>query len=404
MTSTSLLDSKFLDALQVNRLKADLPPGPPGPKGDKGDTGDQGPKGDKGDQGPKGDKGDQGIDGNFGGLSYNVTFDTNTTSSNPGTGKIRLNETNQNTSTELYLNNNDKYSNNLDTFLQTFQAVANDVQKGFITISKLYNPEDFLIFSIIDLVNNTNWWTLNILIQSFSDISPFNINDNIIISFSIAGGGGFTNYVNVRNNTSSTLDKGTLVHITGSQNENRIHIDKADATKSSKMPCIGILNSKLLQNENGLAITYGKAKGLDTSGFANEGDTAYVSVTTPGTIDAKKPSDGNLIQNIGVVTKKSATAGVIFVTGIGRANDIPNSEIITSIDYSSNYLYTYRATSGLPDNKRFQRITPENLGAIAKSHDSSYTGTVTGEIIYDKDSNKLKFWTSSNNWETIQSS
>ena len=466
MTSNSLLSSKFYDSVQINRLKADnLPPGPEGPegpKGDKGDTGPEGPKGDKGDkgetgpegpegpkgdtgpegpkgdtgpegpkgetgpegpegpkgdtgpEGPKGDTGDKGDtgnpgldgqDGNFGGLSYNLTFDTTTTSGNPGTGKIRLDETNQNTSIELYISSTDKFSNNLDTFLQTLQAVANDTQKGFVTISKLYNPNDFLIFSISDLLNNTGWWTLTIIIQSFSDISPFILDDNIIISFSIAGGGGFTNYINVRNNTTETLDKGTLVYITGSQTENRVYINKADASDSLKMPCIGILDSTLAPNENGLAITYGKAKGLDTSGFVNEGATAYVSTTTPGEIDPNKPSDGGLIQNIGVVTKKNASAGVIFVTGIGRANDIPNSLVTTSIDYSSNYLYVYTASAGQPNQDRFKRITPENLGTVAKSKDSSsYNGTVTGEIIYDTSSNKLKFWTASNTWETITSS
>ena len=43
MTSTSLLDSKFLDALQVNRLKADLPQGPEGPQGPQGPQGPEGP-------------------------------------------------------------------------------------------------------------------------------------------------------------------------------------------------------------------------------------------------------------------------------------------------------------------------------------------------------------------------
>ena len=169
------------------------------------------------------------------------------------------------------------------------------------------------------------------------------------------------------------------------------------------MPCIGILDSTLAPNENGLAITYGKAKGLDTSGFLNVGDIAYVSTTTPGEIDPNKPSNGDLIQNIGVVTKKNANTGVIFVTGIGRANDIPNSTTISSINYSSNYLYVYTATAGQPDENRFQRITPENLGTVAKSKDSSsYSGTVTGEIIYDTSSNKLKFWIASlNKWETI---
>ena len=381
-------------------------PGDPGEKGDPGDSGEKGDPGDpgeKGDPGDPGEKGEPGEHGNFGGLSYNLLFDTSTTSSDPGTGKLRLNQANQNTSTELYLNNSDKYSNSLDIFLQTLFNVANDTQKGFISISKLYNPQDFLIFSIVDLVNNINWWTLDILIQGFSATSPFSLNDDIIISFSIAGGAGFTNYINVRNETGNQLNKGTLVCVTGSVNENLVIIDKADATDPSKMPCIGILNQTLSNKDNGVAVTYGKVKGIDTSLFSNVGDIGYVSVTIPGTVQHTKPVDGHLIQNIGIVTKKNVNSGAIFVTGIGRSNDIPNSAIITSLDYSTNYLYAYTATNGNPDSKRFQKITPKDLGTVAKNYNTLPTSGTLGEIIYDTNINKLKVWTGSS-WETIQSS
>ena len=81
------------------------------------------------------------------------------------------------------------------------------------------------------------------------------------------------------------------------------------------MPCIGILNQTLNHNENGIAVTYGKVKGLNTDAF-EDGDTVYVSSTTAGDITNDKPATTktDLIQ-IGIVTKKT-TAGVIFVTGI----------------------------------------------------------------------------------------
>jgi len=169
------------------------------------------------------------------------------------------------------------------------------------------------------------------------------------------------------------------------------------------MPCIGILNQTLAPSENGVAVTYGQVKGLNTNSFT-KGQIAYVSTTTAGDIVSTKP-DGDLIQNIGIVTKKNVNSGVIFVTGIGRANDIPNSANITSLDYTSNYLYAY--TGATPDSNRFQKISVSNLGAVAKSHDTNTHTGITGEIVYDTNTNKLKVWALGligYGWETITSS
>ena len=52
--SNSLLSNRFYNALQVNKLYADLPIGPEGPEGPQGQTGLQGPIGPEGPQGPEG--------------------------------------------------------------------------------------------------------------------------------------------------------------------------------------------------------------------------------------------------------------------------------------------------------------------------------------------------------------
>ena len=196
------------------------------------------------------------------------------------------------------------------------------------------------------------------------------------------------------------MSKGKLVYITGAQNENRAYVALAKADSSSTMPCIGILAQNLNINENGLAITYGKAKGLNTIGFTNEGDTVYVSPLIAGDIVGTKPINGTLIQNIGIVMKKNASNGVIFITGIGRANDIPNSQTITTFDYTSNYIYV---TTGTTESERFNKITVQNLGAIAKNYSTITLPTgINGEIVYDITDDKLKVKTPSG-WETINS-
>ena len=51
--------------------------------------------------------------------------------------------------------------------------------------------------------------------------------------------------------------------------------------------------------------------------------------------------------------KNDASNGVIKVTGIGRANDIPNAEIVTDAS-SVDYVY-------VDSGNRFKKITRDNL-------------------------------------------
>lgn len=427
MSSSSILNSLIVNNLQVTQSDIRIgettlsnllednkgppgpegPPGPRGPRGLKGDTGAKGDTGDKGatgDQGIKGDPGTPGTNGtdgqngNFGGLSFNQLFNTSTSSSNPGSGKVSFNSATQNTSTEIYVNIFDKYTSNISSILQTLLSVANTIQKGTITISKLYNPQYNLTFSISDLADNTGWWTLTVSILSFSATSPFSLDDDIIISLSIAGGGdGFTNYINIRSDGVS-LSKGDLVYVTGTLTDDRVKVKKALATSSATMPCIGICNQNLAPNENGLAITYGKIKGIDTTGhgFA-EGDVAYVSNITEGSVNSKPLStDTDLIQNVGIVTKVNSN-GVIFVTGIGRSNDIPNGITTDFFDNQNNYLYCYQGV-----NERFEKLLIQDIGAIAKSYLSDPGSGTQGEIIYNSTSHVLKYFDgNTNSWKTI---
>jgi len=53
----------------------------------------------------------------------------------------------------------------------------------------------------------------------------------------------------------------------------------------------------------------------------------------------------HLIQNLGVCVK-SGTNGSVFVTGIGRANDIPNANVLTSMT-GVNYVYVNTTNNDL---------------------------------------------------------
>jgi cytoskeletal protein CcmA (bactofilin family) len=150
----------------------------------------------------------------------------------------------------------------------------------------------------------------------------------------------------VKNTSGVPMTRGQAVHVTGSNGNNMFRVELADASNASKMPAIGIVYEDLPINGEGAAVTFGRANGISGISEFTNGDTLYVSNTVPGGLTNVKPYgvDLDLIQNIGVVVNHSS--GVVFVTGIGRANDIPNARIETS-NVSVNYVYVNSVNNDL---------------------------------------------------------
>ena len=75
--------------------------------------------------------------GSFGGATFEYVADlTSTTSADPGSTKFRLNQTDLNTSTKLYISETTNVTNvYIETFIQTIESVTSDV-KGFVKLSK----------------------------------------------------------------------------------------------------------------------------------------------------------------------------------------------------------------------------------------------------------------------------
>ena len=175
--------------------------------------------------------------------------------------------------------------------------------------------------------------------------------------------------VQVKNTSGVPMTRGQAVHVTGSNGNNTFRVDLADASDASKMPAIGIVYEDLPINGQGAAVTFGRANGISgISGFTN-GDTLYVASGTPGGLTNVKPYgvDLDLIQNVGVVVNRNS--GVMFVTSIGRSNDIPNARIIT--DYNDmQYVYVNS------ENNDLKKIASPNLNiplttAVSSSSNSA---------------------------------
>ena len=162
------------------------------------------------------------------------------------------------------------------------------------------------------------------------------------------------NFIKVHNTTGSTLYRGNVVYIVDSFNNNVANVALAKSDSSSTMPAIGLIHEDILTGQEGAAVAYGKVQGIDTTGFI-EGQTVYVSNTSAGQIMNTKPYGlTDQIQNVGICIKVHQNNGVIFVTGVGRSNDIPNAPIVAD-ESAINYVYVN------DQNNDLKKIEPANL-------------------------------------------
>ena len=161
-------------------------------------------------------------------------------------------------------------------------------------------------------------------------------------------------YIQIRNDLNGVnINAGDAVYVKGTHNANVLNVGLALSDSATTMPCIGLSNQLLTPGQQGTAVAYGKALSVVTDTFL-PGETVFVSNTVPGGLSNVKPYNNDLIQNVGVVTKIHQSNGGVFVTGIGRANDIPNAPIVAD-ETDINYVYVN------DQNNDLKKIEPANL-------------------------------------------
>lgn len=130
--------------------------------------------------GDKGATGATGPAGQDGGIVW--TWDTNTATSDPGTGDIKVNNASLASATELYINDGSAETGNPD--MSTWLAFWDDsgsTVKGYVMLKKASAPENFAMYSVSSATDNTGWWTMGVTYISHS--GSFSAADNIIVEF-----------------------------------------------------------------------------------------------------------------------------------------------------------------------------------------------------------------------------
>jgi len=124
------------------------------------------------------------------GNSVKFELDTTTTDADPGSGKFRFNNTNQNTATELYIDDLDDLGTNIESWIQGLSLSTSVVTKGILYIREEQAPSNFLGFKVTGVTNNTGYTKLTVSNVASSATSPFANTDKLLVAYSLTGDKG----------------------------------------------------------------------------------------------------------------------------------------------------------------------------------------------------------------------
>ena len=167
--------------------------------------------------------------------------------------------------------------------------------------------------------------------------------------------------ITIRNNTGSTLTKGQLVYINGATG-GKITVALANSTtEPTSAKTIGMVQSDIANNANGLVVTSGSITGLNTIGLT-AGAPLWLG-STAGTYTETEPTSPEHRVLVGYVENVHATQGSIFV----KTATWPEIEELTGIVIATpadGEVLTYETSSGQWKNKVIPTQTLSVLGDV----------------------------------------
>jgi len=149
----------------------------------------------------------------------------------------------------------------------------------------------------------------------------------------------------VNNRTGSTLAKGDVVYLSGSQG-NRITVAKAIATSDpTSANTFGIVAESIADNQSGYVITEGLLTNINTSALTVD-SAVYLSGTTAGALTSNKPQAPIHGVYIGVCVKSNAGSGEVFVK-IRNGQELDELHDVQITNPTSNASLFYKSSEGL---------------------------------------------------------
>jgi hypothetical protein len=162
----------------------------------------------------------------------------------------------------------------------------------------------------------------------------------------------------VKNQTGSTISKGTVVKFAGTLGASgRLLVSPflANGTDPSEY-VVGIVENDIPDGSDGFAIDHGKIFNLNTSAFS-QGAILYASSTVAGGLTATRPAAPNNKVTVAAVIHSSTTVGILEVR-VSLGSSIDNDELVEIGTLADGDTLVWNATNG-----RFENEQPSGGGS-----------------------------------------
>ena len=360
--------------------------GTPGYVGSDGATGFQGATGFTGATGLIGATGAQGPAGSFGGASFDYIYDDFTIIGNPGSGKLRFNNLNFFSVTEMYINQTDANSVSVYNFLQSIDD-STSLIKGHFTISEKANPASYALFAITG--THTHGDSYFNVPSSYISGSMDNLSGNteIVISFARTGDIGDTGPIGATGFTGATGPQGVIGYQGATGTPGYVGSDGATGFTGAT----GFIGATGFTGATGLTGSTGPVAGNNTQIIYNDsgiaaGATGFVYIKSTGNVGIGVSSPTQLLDvngkvSIGAITDTVAQADVLTIrTGsAGGATAYINFLRASDSNWSAQFGFTQYGFGIRTDKDNYTAFTM--TGTSAANAEKTFTfGPINGTV------------------------
>jgi hypothetical protein len=176
---------------------------------------------------------------------------------------------------------------------------------------------------------------------------------------------GVDAHVQVYNQSGSPFTKGQVVRQDGSSGTRLKVVLALGTDDTNSATTIGLISQTIGNNSSGFIITNGLLRGIDTNAF-NEGDTLWLSATTPGGLVNTRPTQPNHSVRIGYVIKKAGVAdGIIYVDILNGFELEELHDVLVTTVANRDFLSYDSSTTVWRNRQLFDSTAPAALGASA---------------------------------------
>ena len=236
-----------------------------------------------------------------------------------------------------------------------------------------------------NVVADSNGDTLTLIAGTNVTIETNATNDSITIN---ADSKSTSSVYLVRNNTGSTILKGTLVSASGAEPSGRIDVEPFAAVGgiNSELTVMGMATANISNGVNGEVISFGTLTGLDTRGNVAssiavgdetwaEGDILFAHPTVAGKLTKVRPQHDLAVA---FITVRHASTGQIAVRIVPGNNHLEwMHDVLISGSVQNSEVLAYDLSNGVWANK-----TASEAGIATTSDLSNYLTTSSASINY----------------------